>query len=138
MTALKGFEIDSLAKILGGLDGSGVSRGIRIADWEALLVKLALGEDASQLDFPRMCRLTLYFALAACSFLLDHRHDSFRGALHRLGGYFQISQQFHLFAAVIEGSILPHQSLHAPVRERTQLEGCLRTAAPARSLLRRR
>jgi hypothetical protein len=39
---------------------------------------------------------------------------------------------------VIEGSILPHQSLHAPVRERTQLEGCLRTAAPARSLLRRR
>jgi hypothetical protein len=39
-TALTGFEINSLAKILGGLDGSGVGRRIRSADGEALLVKL--------------------------------------------------------------------------------------------------
>ena len=38
--ALIGFQVDSFAKLFGGLDGSGVGGGIRIADGEALLVVL--------------------------------------------------------------------------------------------------
>ena len=39
--------------------------------------------------------------------------DGLRRAFHRFGGYFQIGQELHLLAAVIEGSLLAHQSLHA-------------------------
>ena len=45
--------------------------------------------------------------------LRDIFSDGFRGALHRLGGHFQTGQDFHLFAAAIEGSILAHQGMHA-------------------------
>ena len=38
--ALTGLQIDSFAKLFGGLDHSGVSGGIRIADGEALFVAL--------------------------------------------------------------------------------------------------
>jgi len=105
-----------------------------------------------------MGRLTVHLALAAYSFLLDHRHsgpihfdienrnrlaedsgkiqldrfvdllaltssdilsNSFCGTLHRLGSHLQPGQDFDLFAAMIEGSILAHQGLHAahPGRE---------------------
>ena len=45
--------------------------------------------------------------------LRDIFSDSFRRALHRPGGYFQPGQDFHLFAAMIEGSILANQGVHA-------------------------
>ncbi len=48
--------------------------------------------------------------LLACHHILSHR---FRIALHGLGGHFQIGQQFHFSAPVIEGSVLTHQRLHA-------------------------
>jgi hypothetical protein len=46
--------------------------------------------------------------------------DRFRHALDRLGGHFQTSQDFHLFAAMVEGSILAHQGVRTahPGRER--------------------
>ena len=156
--ALIGFEVDSFAKLFRRLDGSGVGSRIRIADGEALLVVRGLGEHTSQLDLPRMGGLTVCLALAAYSFLLDHRHSGpihlhienrnrlaedngkiqldrfldllaltlsdilsnrFCGALHRLGSHLQSGQNFHLFAAMIEGSILAHQSVHTahPGRE---------------------
>jgi hypothetical protein len=51
--------------------------------------------------------------------LCDIFSDRFCGALHRLGSPFQTGQNFHLFAAVIEGSLLAHQGMHAahPGRE---------------------
>ncbi len=49
----------------------------------------------------------------------DVSADRLCRALHRLGGYLQSGQHFHLLPAVIEESLLTHQSLHAahPRRE---------------------
>jgi hypothetical protein len=40
--------------------------------------------------------------------------NGFRIPLYRLGGHFQIGQQFHLLAAVSKGSLLAHHRLPAP------------------------
>src|SRR5437763_4215692 len=50
-TAILGFGIEPLAELLCGLDGSGVGRGVRVTNGEALLVIGSLGEDASQFHF---------------------------------------------------------------------------------------
>jgi hypothetical protein len=44
----------------------------------------------------------------------DIAADDLRRALHGFSGNFQTSQHLHLFAAMIEGRLLPDQSLHAP------------------------
>ena len=51
--------------------------------------------------------------------LSDIGSEGFRRTLHRFGGHLQAGQNFHLFAAVIEGGLLAHQRLHAahPGRE---------------------
>jgi hypothetical protein len=49
----------------------------------------------------------------------DIGSDGLRSTLHRLGGHFQAGQNFHLFAATIEGRLLADDRLHAayPGRE---------------------
>jgi len=49
------------------------------------------------------------FALLACS---DIGANRLRGPLHRFGRHFQTSQNLHLLASVIEGSLLTHDGLH--------------------------
>jgi hypothetical protein len=43
-----------LGELLGGFNGSGVGRRIRITDGKAFLVPSGLGEYASRFDFQRM------------------------------------------------------------------------------------
>jgi hypothetical protein len=45
--------------------------------------------------------------------LSDIGSDGLRCALHRFGRYLQAGQNFHLFAAVIEGRLLADDRLHA-------------------------
>src|ERR1700720_4696996 len=52
--AFPGFHVNSLSKLFGGFDGAGVGSRVRIADRIAFPVPGGLGEDASQLYFPRM------------------------------------------------------------------------------------
>jgi hypothetical protein len=54
--------------------------------------------------------------------LSDIGADGLRRALHRFGGHLQARQNFHLFAPVIEGGILPYHRLHAAHAGR---EGCV-------------
>src|SRR5437016_6730147 len=70
--AFPGFHVNSLSKLLGGLDGAGVGSGVRIADRVALLVPGGLGEDASQLYFPRMGWLAFRLALPSQCLFLHH------------------------------------------------------------------
>lgn len=46
--------------------------------------------------------------------LRDIRSDTLCRSLHRFGGYFQISQYFHLLAAVLERRVGAHHRQHAP------------------------
>src|SRR6516225_12092570 len=62
--SLPGFHIKPFAKLLGGLDGTDVSRGVRIANGEAFLVPSSLGEHATQFGFARVSGLSVHFALA--------------------------------------------------------------------------
>jgi len=65
-----------------------------------------LAADDGQIQLDRFLHF-LSFALR------DIFSDRFCDPLHRLGGHFQTSQDFHLFAAMIEGGILTHQGVHA-------------------------
>ena len=60
--AIPGFHIEPLTKLFSDFDSADVGGGTRIAEGMALLVGRGLGEDASQLGFPRMGRLTVDFA----------------------------------------------------------------------------
>jgi hypothetical protein len=51
----------------------------------------------------------LHLLALALSDILSNR---FGGALDRLGSHLQTGQDFHLFAAPVEGSILAHQGVH--------------------------
>src|ERR1019366_4727667 len=51
-----GFLIKASAELLGGFDGAGIGGGSGSTDWVALRIRRRLGEDAPQLDFPRMRR----------------------------------------------------------------------------------
>src|SRR4051794_38717768 len=73
--ALPGLHVEPLAKLFGGLDGTGVGGGIGIADGEALLVPGGLGEDASQLDLTCMGWLAFRLALPTDGFFLHHRNS---------------------------------------------------------------
>src|ERR1700694_844368 len=64
-TALPGFQIDSLAKLIGGFNSAPVAGGIGIAYREALFVPRRLGEHTSQLGFPCMGWLAFRFASSA-------------------------------------------------------------------------
>jgi hypothetical protein len=74
-TPFPGFLVKASAELLGGFDAAGVGGGIRSADRVALLIPRRLGEYAPQLDFPRMGRLTLDFALPTHRLFLHHRHS---------------------------------------------------------------
>ena len=56
------FQIDALAKLFSGFDGSGVAGGIRIQDRLALLIPGGLREHTPQLDLPCMSWLALGLA----------------------------------------------------------------------------
>src|ERR1019366_805394 len=72
-TPLLGFPVQALAELLGGGNGAGIGSGIGSTDRVSLLIPRRLGEDAPQLDFPRMRRLTLDFALPTHGLFLHHR-----------------------------------------------------------------
>src|SRR6202789_3879206 len=71
-----------------------------------------LAEDSRKIQLDRFVAL---LALTPSDIL----SNSFCGALHRLGSHLQPGQNFHLLAAMIEGSILAHQGLYTahPGRE---------------------
>jgi hypothetical protein len=66
--------------------------------------RLADDDGRSQLDG------LLHFFLFT---LIDVFFNCFRDALNRFGSHFQTGQYFHLLAAVIEGGVPSHQSVHA-------------------------
>src|SRR6266699_1124985 len=80
--ASAGFPIDSTTKLFRTLDGSGVGGGIGIADGIAFLIPRRLGEDASQLGFPSMGRLTFGLALPTDRLFLHHRNSRSRPSAH--------------------------------------------------------
>src|SRR5258708_3128661 len=65
-----------------------------------------LADDDGQIQLDRFLDL-LPFTLS------DIFSDRFCDALDRFGGHFQAGQDLHLFTAVIEGSLLTHQGVHA-------------------------
>src|SRR5579864_237128 len=69
------FQVDALAKLYGGLDGSCVGGGIRIADRVAFIVPATLSEDTSQFGFPRMGWLAFCLACATHGLFLHHGHS---------------------------------------------------------------
>src|ERR1700677_3815370 len=71
-----------------------------------------LAEDSGKIQLDRFVDLLALM-------LSDIFSDGFCGTFHRLGSHLQPGQDFDLFAAMIEGSILAHQSLHTahPGRE---------------------
>src|SRR5215472_9240972 len=71
-TAIPGFQVDALAELLGCFDGSGIGSRIRITNGVALLIPSGLREDASQLDFARMRRLSIGLPFSPFGFFLHH------------------------------------------------------------------
>src|SRR5450755_242730 len=74
-----GFPVDAFAELFGGLDGTGVSGGVRIADRVAFVVPPSLGEHTSQLDLARVGGLDVCFALAPPRLSF---HDWYTGPVH--------------------------------------------------------
>src|ERR1039457_743147 len=72
-SALPSLQIDSLAKFLRGLDGTGVGGGLEIADGVTFRIPFRLRRDAAQFDLPRMSRLPFGFALPAHRLFLHYR-----------------------------------------------------------------
>jgi hypothetical protein len=72
---LPGFPIKASAELLGGFHRAGIGGGSGSADRVTLPIPRGLGEDAPQLDFPRMRRLALDLAVPTHRFFLHHRHS---------------------------------------------------------------
>src|SRR5215813_5367655 len=62
-------EVQSSAKLLSGLDGSGVSGGVRIANGVAILVPTGLCKHATELGLAGVGGLAIAFTLSAYGFL---------------------------------------------------------------------
>src|SRR5450631_1567450 len=74
-TPLPRLQIDPLAKLFRGFNGSHKSGRIGIADGVAFLVPPGLREHASQFDLPGSGGMTLELALSAHRFFLHYRHS---------------------------------------------------------------
>ncbi len=71
---LTGFGEDAAAKLLSGLDGSGVSRGRLVAEWSTLPIELGLGEHATEFGFAGMGGFARLLAGSCEGLGGDHRH----------------------------------------------------------------
>src|SRR6516162_9572693 len=78
-TPFPGFSIDSFAKLLGCLDGSGVGGGSLITNRTTFFVDMRLPEYATQFGFPRMGSFPSDLSDSSCQFGTHHGHT---GAIH--------------------------------------------------------
>ncbi len=77
--AVPGFQIDALAEILGGRNGSGVSGRIQVSNGITFLVPSRLRKHAAQFDLASVGGLAIGFSLAPIGLFLHHRHT---GSVH--------------------------------------------------------
>jgi hypothetical protein len=77
--SVPGFQIQALAKLGGGFNGSGVGGGVRITNRIAFLIVCGLCENTPELGSPGVSGLPGYLALPTLGFGLHHRHA---GAVH--------------------------------------------------------
>src|SRR5712671_1527337 len=69
---IPGFQIDALAELFGGFDGTRVGGGARITDRVAFFIPPRLGEHASQLDLSRVGWLAVRFTLTPQGLFLHY------------------------------------------------------------------